>query len=91
MNIVKPLAAVVLCLAVPVIARAGPTLYDMQHSSVLRQRLPPYLRKASDAAPARRDSDRKPAARAHEEGKAAAPSGAPGAGKTQGDDGNAGK
>ncbi len=38
--------AVLLALAAPVIGRAGPTLYDMQQSSVLRQRLPPYLRTA---------------------------------------------
>ena len=46
MNSHKRLVAALLAVAAPVIGRAGPTLYDMQHSSVLRQRLPPYLRVA---------------------------------------------
>lgn len=46
MNPYKRLAAVLLAVAAPVVGRAGPTLYDMQHSSVLRQRLPPHLRVA---------------------------------------------
>ncbi len=40
-------------------AHAGPTLYDMQHSSVLRQRLPAHLRSPVGAA-AGKDAGGKP-------------------------------
>lgn len=70
----KRVVAVLLALAAPVIGRAGPTLYDMQHSSVLRQRLPPYLRAADH--PGKR-AEQKPPERAVHPREGDAPSTGP--------------
>lgn len=59
MKHLRSVVVLLLALAAPMVAHAGPTLYDMQHSSVLRQRLPPYLRQAADRAEPGKDSSGK--------------------------------
>jgi hypothetical protein len=48
--------ALLLAVSAPAIAHAGLTLYDMQHSSVLRQRLPEHLRNPNGTAAAKEPS-----------------------------------
>lgn len=92
MGLRKLAVAVLLALAVPAIALAGPTLYDLQHSSVLRQRLPASLREATGPSTIPKSSDRphqEPSTQAGD--KDAASVGPSGASGTTGTDGKAGK
>jgi hypothetical protein len=52
--------ALLLAVSAPTVAQAGPTLYDMQHSSVLRQRLPKSLQNPDGTATAKEPSRKHP-------------------------------
>jgi hypothetical protein len=84
--------AVLLALTVPALAVAGPTLYDLQHSSVLRQRLPPHLREATGPSTIPKSPDRSHQEPSKQPGdKDATSAGPSGASDTTGTDGKAGK